>query len=321
MINLINTFNQPIFLKEDNELQNKVNILTKLNSKYPNNKKISDDLYYAKQGLNGENALKHELKVANIGMYILQDVNFKYEDVSAQIDFIVITPAKQYFIECKNLKGNIKINYDGTFTRNYKYYGHKKKKNMYSPLTQAERHIDVYKKIWDSNHSLFGKLFYGNSFDEFNVPLVVITNSESIINANYASKYIKQKVISLDQLINYLKNDLKNCKFLEKLSKEDMRKIAERFLNYNESKIINYKKIYLTDEEKLNELRDDLISFRTAKASQRNIPENYIFTNEELENILTKLPKTTDELANVLSDIKIKYHGEEIIKIINELYY
>ena len=44
----------------------------------------------------------------------------------------------------------------------------------------------------------------------------------------------------------------------------------------------------------------------------------YIFTNEELEKLVSLKPKTIEELKKlkILSDTKIRYNGEEIIAII-----
>ena len=51
-----------------------------------------------------------------------------------------------------------------------------------------------------------------------------------------------------------------------------------------------------------------------------NIPAYYVFTNEELDKLVELRPKTIEELknANILTTIKIKTHGEEIIKVINK---
>ena len=51
-----------------------------------------------------------------------------------------------------------------------------------------------------------------------------------------------------------------------------------------------------------------------------NIPAYYVFTNEELDRLVELRPKTIEELknANILTTIKIKTHGEEIIKVINK---
>lgn len=69
-----------------------------------------------------------------------------------------------------------------------------------------------------------------------------------------------------------------------------------------------------------HELKNNLTQFRINKSHSKNIPEHYIFDDKELEIFLNKIPKTIDELRVILPDVKIKYHGEEIIPIINELF-
>ena len=51
-----------------------------------------------------------------------------------------------------------------------------------------------------------------------------------------------------------------------------------------------------------------------------NIPAYYVFTDEEMNNLLSIMPNTLDEIRRrkLLSDIKIKCHGEEIIRILNK---
>lgn len=53
-----------------------------------------------------------------------------------------------------------------------------------------------------------------------------------------------------------------------------------------------------------------------------NIPAYYIFTNKELEELIEVKPKTIEELrkSNILSEIKIRTHGNEIVNIFNERY-
>ena len=49
-----------------------------------------------------------------------------------------------------------------------------------------------------------------------------------------------------------------------------------------------------------------------------NIPAYYVFTNDELDKLVELKPKTIDELKNlnILTPVKIKTHGEAIIKVI-----
>ncbi len=61
------------------------------------------------------------------------------------------------------------------------------------------------------------------------------------------------------------------------------------------------------------------MAFRKARCKEKNIPAYYIFKNDELENLVKLKPKTIEELKKlkILDDVKIKCHGEEIIKMIN----
>ena len=55
------------------------------------------------------------------------------------------------------------------------------------------------------------------------------------------------------------------------------------------------------------------------KRKKHNIPAYYIFTDEELDKMLTQNIETFDQLvaSKILSDVKLKFHGREIIDIIN----
>lgn len=66
-------------------------------------------------------------------------------------------------------------------------------------------------------------------------------------------------------------------------------------------------------------IREKLIAFRKAKSKEKNVPAYYIFTNDELEKLLELMPKTKAELEStkILTDIKVRLHGDEIIEILN----
>ena len=56
-------------------------------------------------------------------MYILQDICIQHEDLSAQIDYLIVTRKRIYIIECKNLIGDIEVNSAGDFIRTYQLHG------------------------------------------------------------------------------------------------------------------------------------------------------------------------------------------------------
>ena len=124
-MNIFKSFNETVFYKQDSELESQLNVLKKLNIEFPNNEKIAKKFRICELGYYGEHEIEYELKNSNLGMYVLHDINLKYEDLTAQIDYIIITKAKIFFVECKNLVGNITVNERGEFIREYTYKNRK----------------------------------------------------------------------------------------------------------------------------------------------------------------------------------------------------
>lgn len=322
-------FEETIFFKSYNELEKQIQALQKLHNKYPKNEKILKELKFCEAGLRGEKEIEYELKNTDIGMYVLHDINLNYNGDTAQIDYILVTPAYIYFLECKNLIGNITVDSSGQFIREYTWDNRFQKESIYSPFTQAEKHIDIFKRIWKSQHKndFLIKILNPN-IDNYYKPLVVITNKKNLLNLKNAPNYIKSGVIKADSLVNYIKNDIANRKKELLWSKEEMYKYAYKIMScYNKNIKIDYEQKYellIANEEKMyinkEEIKRKLLEFREKKHVARNIPIDYIFTDIELELILNKMPKNLDELSkeNILSKIKLKLHGEEIINIINK---
>lgn len=321
---LFNRFTETVFLKQESELEKKIAFLKEYVSKYPSNQKASKDLKLAEIGLKGEHEIEFELKHANIGMYVLHDITIQYEDLRAQIDYVVITPAGTYLIECKNLLGNITVDKYGNFTREYEYKGKKVREGIYSPYTQAERHKEVLRKIWKSKHSAITQVLFGGNFDKlWYKSLVVMANSKNVLNVRYAPKEIKERIIKSDALVRRLKDDIEKTKKEDRLTPKDMESYAQNFLKLHVDQTIDYSKVYQdtkTEENDHEDLKDVLIQFRKTKSKSRNIPAYYIFTNDELDKILATLPRTLEELekSKTLSSTKVKLHGEEIVSIINK---
>lgn len=320
-------FKDTVFYKENSDLQNKYDALKKLNDEYPNNDDILSELFIVKKGLDGENEIAYQLKKAHIGMYVLRDIKVKYEDLTAQIDYVIITPVYTYYVECKNLVGNITVTDKGDFIREFSINGKKIKKGMYSPLRQVEAQREVIRKIWESNSSAIKKFFASKNFDYYRRILVVAANQDTILNTNRAPKEMKYKILRADALIRQIEYDIDhrgNDEYLE--SKKGMEEMAQSYVDLSVKEEINYYDYY---KEKYcnnisisikDDLKDKLIEFRKNRSNEMNIPAYYVFTNEELDKLVELRPKTVEELknANILTAIKIKTHGEEIIKTINK---
>lgn len=319
-------FKDTVFYKENSDLQNKYDALKKLNDEYPNNEDLLSELFIVKKGLDGENEIAYQLKKAHIGMYVLRDVKVKYEDLTAQIDYVIITPVYTYYVECKNLVGNITVTDKGDFIREFTINGRKIKKGMYSPLRQVEAQREVIRKIWESNSSAIKKFFASKNFDYYRRVLVVAANQDTILNTNRAPKEMKYKILRADSLIRQIEYDLnhrENDEYLD--SKKSMEEMAQSYINLLNNEDINYydyyKSKYCNNRVKINDdLKDRLIELRKTRSNEMKIPAYYVFTNDELDKLLEIRPKTIDELknANILTPVKIKTHGELIINEINK---
>ena len=320
-------FKDTVFYKENSDLQSKYDALKKLNEEYPNNEELLSELFVVKKGLDGENEIAYQLKKAHIGMYVLRDIKVKHEDLTAQIDYVIITPVYTYYVECKNLVGNITVTDKGDFIREFTINGRKIKKGMYSPLRQVEAQREVIRKIWESNSSAIKKFFASKNFNYYRRVLVVAANQDTILNTNRAPKEMKYKILRADALVRQIEYDLDhrgNDEYLE--SKKGMEEMAQSYVDLSSKEEINYydyyKEKYCNDvSASINDdLKDRLIELRKNRSNEMNIPAYYVFTNEELDKLVELRPKTIEELknANILTTIKIKTHGEEIIKVINK---
>lgn len=314
-------FKETIFYKENSDLQLKYDALNKLNNEYPNNEELQSELYIVKKGLEGENEIAYQLKKSNIGMYVLRDIKLKHDDLKAQIDYVIITPVFTYYVECKNLVGNITVTDKGDFIREFTINGKKIKKGMYSPLRQVEAQREVVRKIWESNSSTIKKIFASKNFDYYRRILVVTANQDTILNTNKAPKDMKYKVLRADSLVRQIEYDLShrdNNDYVE--SKKGMEEIAQAYLNMSSKDEMDYYSYYkekYCSSSNDNSIRDRLIEFRKKRSSEMNIPAYYVFTNDELEQLIKLKPKTIEDLKNskIIAVIKIKTHGNQIIDL------
>ena len=235
----------PVFLKEDSEAEVFINIMTELSSKATGRIKeeIDKQIKLASYGLIGEKNIAFELKNSDIDMYILHDMYFEYKDLSAQIDYMIFTRKRVYVVECKNLIGNIYIDNEGNFIREYDMFGKKIKEGIYSPITQNERHRMVIKNIRIQEKNIVTKLFFDKAFDNNYQSIVVLSNPKTILYDKFTKKELKNKVIRADKLIEYIKEKDKEVTDI-KYSNEEMLKVATFFLDNNIQNKSDYTKKY-----------------------------------------------------------------------------
>lgn len=244
----------PVFLKEDSDASAFIEKMQLLSESAEDTckKEIDKQIKIASYGLAGEQNIAFELKNSGLDMFILHDIYLEYEDLSAQIDYLIVAKKNVYVIECKNLIGNIDIDAKGSFIRTYELYGKKVKEGIYSPITQNERHLNVLKSVRKVAKNALSKFFFEMSFENSYKSIVCLANPKTILNDRYAKKEVKEKVIRADQLIGHMKKMEKESNN-SSISEKEMRKLAEFFLEASKPNKSDYVKQY---EEMLESLKN-----------------------------------------------------------------
>lgn len=247
----------PVFLKEASDAEE---FIKKMNSLLVTasgdiKDKIEEQIKYAEVGLLGEKQIVFELKNSGMDMYVLHDIYLEKGDLSAQIDFLLITRRHLYVIECKNLFGNIEIDAKGNFIRHMNFGKAYKKEGIYSPITQNQRHLNVLKEVRREAKSgsflgLTEKIFE-STFDENYQSIVVLANPKTVLDDKNAPREIKNRVIRADQLIAFIKAKDEASKDVC-WTNEDMLETIQYFLDKSLPNKSDYSKKY---EEMLSECK------------------------------------------------------------------
>lgn len=347
-----NQFDKPVFLKEASDVTDYISRLKTLQTEAKGAVReiIDREIKFASIGEFGENNIAFELKNSGMPMYILRDIHLETGDLTAQIDFIVVTRKITFFIECKNLIGDIEVDSEGNFIRNYEFNGKLIREGIYSPITQNQRHLEVLKQIRkDSKSNALIKMIVDKFFYDNYQSIVVLANPKTLLNAKNAKKEIKEKVIRADQLIQYIKDVCSRSKNAEE-NDADLKARAEGLLKLhtpNRSDYANkYEEIIKTmgtrnepaSEEKQDNIKvikgqvneskkiidesllvQKLKSFRLEKCREENIKPYYIFNDKQLQDLIEKMPDSKASLLNVsgFGEVKVERYGEKILEILN----
>ncbi|SEP68573.1 Topoisomerase DNA binding C4 zinc finger [Lachnospiraceae bacterium RM5] len=139
--------------------------------------------------------------------------------------------------------GNITVNNDGSFVREFEMYGRKIREGIYSPITQNERHRQVIKELREKEKGILGKFFLNKNFDTQYIPIVVMANPKTILNARYTSRAIRDKIIRADQLVQFIK-DMDASDDLFNWTLPEVENFAKYFLGKNISDRSDYVQKY-----------------------------------------------------------------------------
>lgn len=348
---IFNKLKEPIFLNESTSATDQLEKLKALEpSLTPEGQVIiRQDMKSLEYGIVGEKNIAFELKNSHMPMYILHDIYLEDGDLSAQIDYLVFTKKMCFVIECKNLYGNIEINSAGDFIRTMEFGGKKQKEGIYSPITQNQRHLELMKKIKvDKNRNILTKFIVGKSFEDCYKSIVVLSNPKTVLNIKYAKKEVKEKVIRADQLVNYIKDTYENSK-LPASSDEGMLEWAKSYLALHkvvekdytgkyekymintsmdddpeiEAQIKVMESIAVTVSEapvEETEIFKELKAYRLEKSREEKIKPYFIYNDNQLKDLISKMPKSKDELLTVagFGEAKANKYGDDILSIVRK---
>jgi len=177
--------NAPILHKDSDEMIKQISILEELKEKASGKTKnlMLKDIKLLEYGKQGEESVLFELTNSFMPMLILRDIRIEHENLSAQIDFVVITRKITFIIECKNLFGDIQVNEAGDFIRTIQFGGNKIREGIYSPITQNKRHLEIIKVVRkNSQTSNLRKMMFEKYFDENYKSIIVLANTKTIID-------------------------------------------------------------------------------------------------------------------------------------------
>ncbi len=343
---IFNRMKEPLFLKESDEAEKQLKQLRALEPQLnPEGQVIiRQDIKYLEYGIIGEKNIAYELKNSHLPICVLHDIYLEDGELNAQIDYLVLTKKICFVIECKNLYGNIEITNTGDFIRSIELGSKVKREGIYSPITQNQRHMELIKKMkTESKKNILSKLAAGRYFEDFHKSVVVLANPKTMLNSKFAPKEIKEKVIRADQLVTYIKEIHNKSKEIA-YSDEGLLAWAQSFLDLHKNAERNYTAKYeqyrletavsgivvqnqSDDEEKMvpveeTDIFKDLKEYRLEKSREEKIKPYYIYNDNQLKDLITKMPMSKDELKKVagFGEVKANKYGDDILGIIKKYY-
>ena len=318
---LFKKLKEPIILKESNHLKEEYEYVKKL-LEACDNPKLKLKLKQLEYGLKGEESIIYELKNSHIPMYILHDINLEYLGFKCQIDYIIVTRNFIYVIESKNLYGNIKIDYKGNFIRSFKLNDKDYSEGIYSPIEQNEKHLDLLKFIGYENKKMIDKVIFDKLFYKYYKSLIILSNPNTILDDKEASYDIKNKIIKIDRLISYIKEENRNTN--NNFSDKEMFNFANSILLKHQEPFICYDiiyKDYLNEKDNDNDLKleKELKKYRYYLATKEGLPAYVIFNDKVLKSLVNNKPCSLELLEeNGLNKKKVNKYGKRIIEIIKK---
>lgn len=292
-----------------------------------------------RQGLFGESAVNYELKNSMLPFIGFHDIRIIDGDLSAQIDFIVVSHSVIYIIETKKLYGDIEINASGEFIRKFKNRNGRtvKSEGMYSPITQSARHVRILSQFLKKN-GLIETLSVKS--------IVVLANPKSIVNKSKAPNDIQKSIIKVDQLVSFLSKEFAVLKKKNFMLDKQVYQIADFLSENHKPKPLDVDKYKVKTDEVAatveskpepelkpelevavikqshsdEDLSIDLKAYRLSQSKKELVKAYLIFYNSTLDEIVAEKPSNAEELLKIsgFGKVKVEKYGAGIIEIVKK---
>lgn len=155
-----------------------------------------------------ERRIMESLLTLDMPMHILRDVNINYDGKSTRVNYMVFTRKMAFVIECDDIYNNIEIDPHGGFVRSSGDREHKNYEGVYYPMKKCKEHMDLIRKIKKDEMKGMSRFFQRiMHFDNWYKPVVVIADPYAAFSDIHAPKSFKQKVVRVDLLPAYIKNE------------------------------------------------------------------------------------------------------------------
>ncbi|WP_100330422.1 HRDC domain-containing protein [Bacillus xiapuensis] len=145
--------------------------------------------------------------------------------------------------------------------------------------------------------------------------VVVFSNIKTVINTKKTSEHVKKKILRVDGLVGYIKQELEKSSPVHFL---DNRMVEMKLLEETISKQNESNELMVSVNTNNNDLEETLKRFRMKLATGQNVKAFHIFSNKPLEELILKQPCNLVVLKTIhgIGEMKINAFGEELIGFI-----
>ncbi|MDP5147608.1 NERD domain-containing protein [Shewanella sp. ULN5] len=144
----------------------------------------------------------------NPEVLVINDFKFSFNDETAQIDHLIVYPYGFVLIESKSIKGHVKVNQQGEWTRSY----NNQWSGMPSPIKQVELQQALLKDILKHHKSDILSKLLGIKQQGFNGRCwhyLCAVSSDAVIDRKTMPKEVSDKLFKTEFLVDELKNIMK----------------------------------------------------------------------------------------------------------------